>query len=156
MKLSAIFTGKTKEPYLQEGVEEYLKRIRRYISFDLVVIPDLKASRKMSTEEIRAIEGQQILQRMGPSDHLVLMDERGRQFGSVEFSRYIAGLEQRSGNGIFLIGGPYGFSEEIYTRSNEMISLSKMTFSHQMVRMFFLEQVYRAYTIIRGEPYHHR
>lgn len=156
MKLSLILTGKTKAGYLQEGVNEYLKRIRRYAPLSVEVIPDLKVSRKMNTEEVKKLEGQQILQRLKPSDHVILLDERGKRFSSEGFAAYLESLEGRTGHTVFVVGGAFGFSEEVYKRSDQKISLSDMTFSHQMVRLLFAEQLYRAYTILNGEPYHHK
>lgn len=156
MKLKLILTGKTKAGYLQEGVEEYLKRIRRYAPLTVETIPDLRLSGKMSTGEVKKQEGQQILQRIGPADFVILLDERGKRFTSVAFAQYLEGLEGRTGQTVFITGGAYGFSEEVVARGDQKISLSDMTFSHQMVRLIFSEQLYRAYTILKGEPYHHQ
>jgi 23S rRNA (pseudouridine1915-N3)-methyltransferase len=155
MKLKLILTGKTKAGYLQEGVDEYLKRIRRYAPLTVEVIPDLRVSKKLSTGEVNKREGQQILQRIRPSDFVILLDERGKRFSSVAFSRFLEGLEGRTGQAVFVTGGAYGFSDEVVARCDQKISLSDMTFSHQMVRLIFSEQLYRAYTILNGEPYHH-
>jgi len=156
MKLKLILTGKTKAGYLQEGVDEYLKRIKRYAPLIVETIPDLRVSGKMSTGEVKKMEGQQILQRLKPADHVILLDERGKRFTSEAFAHYLEGLEGRTGQTVFVTGGAYGFSEEVFARGDQKISLSDMTFSHQMVRLIFSEQLYRAYTILNGEPYHHK
>ncbi len=150
-----MFTGKTKEAYLDEGVDEYLKRIARYVPCKCIIVPDLKISGKAGQEQVKEAEGEQILKRIGHTDHVILLDESGKMFGSVEFARYLEKLEGRTGHTVFVAGGPYGFSEEVYLRANAKLSLSRMTFSHQMVRLIFAEQLYRAFTILKGEPYHH-
>jgi 23S rRNA (pseudouridine1915-N3)-methyltransferase len=157
MKIKLIAIGKTDRQDLHQMIEEYCKRIGHYCPFEMEIIPDLKKARKAPEMEQKRLEGLEILKRLSPSDHLVLLDERGKEYSSVDFSKYIQ-KKMNSGlrNLFFVIGGPYGFSHEIYTRANESISLSKMTFSHQMVRLFFNEQLYRALTIIKNEPYHHR
>lgn len=156
MRIKLIAVGKTVEPYLKKGVEIYLDRLSHYVPFSLTELPDLKQTASLSEEQIKKKEGEMILKAVRPSDHLVLMDERGQMFSSKDWAR---DLEQKSvrlqGDLVFVIGGPYGFSGEVYARANGMISLSKMTFSHQMVRLIFVEQLYRAHTIIKGEPYHH-
>ncbi len=156
MKITLILTGKTKAGYLQEGVDDYLKRIHRYVPLAVEIIPDLKVSKKMSTEQVKKLEGQQILQRIRSADHVVLLDERGKRFTSEAFAAYLQSLEGRTGQTSFITGGAYGFSEEVYARCDQKISLSDMTFSHQMVRLIFSEQLYRAYSILNGEPYHHK
>lgn len=156
MRISLILIGKTKERYLQEGIEEYVKRLKRYIPFKVEVIPDGKHSRKTDVNLVKKSEGEQILQRVRNQDHVILLDERGKTFSSEGFATHLADLEGKTGSVVFVVGGAYGFSEEVYGRANEKFSLSKMTFSHQMVRLIFTEQLYRAYTILRGEPYHHK
>ncbi len=156
MKITLIVTGKTKERYLKEGIEEYVKRIRHYVPFSLLTLPDLKVSKKNNRELLMKQEAVQFLDRIKPADYLVLLDERGKNHSSEEFAGYISGMEGRTGHMVFLIGGAYGFSDEIYSRANDKLSLSSMTFSHQMVRLIFTEQLYRAFTILKGEPYHHR
>ncbi|MEX0983349.1 MAG: 23S rRNA (pseudouridine(1915)-N(3))-methyltransferase RlmH [Bacteroidales bacterium] len=155
MRLTVIFTGKTKERYLKEGVGEYLKRMERYAPLTSITIPDPKISGKADREQVKRTEGEQILKNIRPGDHVILLDEAGQMFGSVEFAKHLSALEGRTGHAVFVIGGPYGFSDEVYRRADAKISLSAMTFSHQMVRLIFTEQLYRAYTILRGEPYHH-
>ncbi|MEI8114250.1 MAG: 23S rRNA (pseudouridine(1915)-N(3))-methyltransferase RlmH [Bacteroidia bacterium] len=157
MKICLLVIGKTDEEYLQKGIELFMKRIPHYISFEMKVIPDLKNSKNLSEEQQKAKEGELILQQLTSSDELLLLDEQGFEISSVDFARF---LEKKMISGIkrlvLLIGGPYGFSESVYARANGKVSLSKMTFSHQMVRLIFLEQLYRAMTILKGEPYHHQ
>ena len=157
MKICLIVVGKTDEAYLQKGIEIFLKRIPHYISFEMKVIPDLKSSKNLSESQQKEKEGDLILQQISPSDELFLLDEQGFETSSVEFARF---LEKKMVSGIkrlvFVIGGPYGFSGTVYGRATEKLSLSKMTFSHQMVRLIFVEQLYRAMSILKGEPYHHQ
>lgn len=157
MQIRLIAVGKTDHAAIQTLLEEYSKRLGFYIKFELEIIPDLKNSKNLSEASQKEKEGELILKKVQTSDELVLLDEQGKQYSSVDFSDYLqkkmnAGLKQL----IFVIGGPYGFSAEVYQRANGKISLSKMTFSHQMVRVFFVEQLYRAFTILKNEPYHHQ
>jgi len=158
MKIKFMQVGKTVEDYLRTGVSLYENRLVHYAPFSVETVPDLKNAKSLSEEEIKRQEGKMILERLSQSDMLILLDENGKQFSSVDFASYIDKLGQTAGNRqiVFLIGGPYGFSDEVYGRAEGKVSLSKMTYSHQMVRLIFLEQLYRAFTIIRGEPYHHR
>ena len=156
MTIKLIAIGKTDHAAIISLIEEYSKRLNFYIKFELEIIPDLKNTKSLSEVLQKEKEGELILKNLNTSDELILLDERGKSFGSVEFSEYLqkkmnSGLKQL----IFVIGGPYGFSDQVYSRSNGKISLSKMTFSHQMIRPFFIEQLYRAMTILRNEPYHH-
>jgi 23S rRNA (pseudouridine1915-N3)-methyltransferase len=157
MKICLLVIGKTDDIYLQNGIEIYLKRIPHYIPFELKTIPDLKNSKNLSEEQQKEKEGELILQQLNSSDEVLLLDELGFEASSVDFARF---LEKKMGSGIkrlvFIIGGPYGFSGSVYSRANGKVSLSKMTFSHQMVRLIFTEQLYRAMTILKGEPYHHQ
>ena len=157
MQIKLIAVGKTDSRAIQELIDEYVKRLGFYIKFEFEIIPDLKNTKSLSESSQKEKEGELILKKLQNADELILLDENGKQFSSIDFSDYLqkkmnSGLKQL----VFVIGGPYGFSEEIYQRANGKISLSKMTFSHQMVRVFFIEQVYRAYTILRNEPYHHQ
>lgn len=157
MQIKLLAVGKTDHTELQSLIEEYVKRLGFYIKFELEIIQDLKNTKSLSEASQKEKEGEMILKKTQASDALILLDENGKQYSSVDFSTYIqkkmnSGLKQL----IFVIGGPYGFSDAVYQRANGMISLSKMTFSHQMVRLFFVEQLYRAFTIIRNEPYHHQ
>ncbi len=157
MKIKIIVIGKTHKKFLVEGENEYLNRIQHYIQVEKIEIPDLKKAKHLSESQIKDQEGQLILNKIDSSDWVVLLDEKGKQYGSVEFSKW---NQERMNRGLkqitFVVGGPYGFSDEVYVRANEKISLSKMTFSHQMIRMFFIEQLYRAFTILKNEPYHHQ
>ncbi len=156
MKITLIAVGKTEDKYLIEGIDKYLNRLKHYISFNLVIIPDIKNVKNMSQEQQKSKEAQLILKNVSASDMLILLDEGGKNYTSVGFSeqlnKYMIGSIQHV---VFVIGGPYGFDPTVYNRSNSKLSLSNMTFSHQMVRLFFVEQLYRAFTIQRGEPYHH-
>ncbi|MBL1280564.1 MAG: 23S rRNA (pseudouridine(1915)-N(3))-methyltransferase RlmH [Fluviicola sp.] len=156
MKIKLICVGKTTSNYLIEGENEYLKRLKHFSSVEKIEIPELKNAKKMSESEIKKQEGELILKKVDSSDYLILLDENGTEYNSVHFSRF---LQKRMNSGVktisFVIGGAYGFSEDVYNKSQSKISLSKMTFSHQMVRVFFLEQVYRGFSILKGMPYHH-
>ena len=156
MKITLLVVGKTDVKWVKEGLELYIARLKHYVPFSLLEIPELKNVSSLGKEQIKLREGDLILKSVKPSDMVVLMDERGKQYTSMEFSAFIQGRMLQGGKDIvFVIGGAYGFSEAVYSRSNLSISLSKMTFSHQMVRTIFVEQLYRAFTIIKGEPYHH-
>ncbi|SNS10283.1 23S rRNA (pseudouridine1915-N3)-methyltransferase [Belliella buryatensis] len=157
MQIKLIAVGKTDSRAIQELIEEYVKRLGFYIKFDFEIIPDLKNTKSLSESNQKEKEGELILKKLQSADELILLDENGKQFSSVDFSEYLqkkmnSGLKQL----VFVIGGPYGFSDAIYQRANGKVSLSKMTFSHQMVRVFFIEQIYRAFTILKNEPYHHQ
>lgn len=157
MKICLLVIGKTDEEYLRKGLEIFTRRIPHYIPFEMKVIPDVKHSKNLSEDQQKDKEGELIIQQIQPGDDLFLLDEQGLEISSIDFARF---LEKKMISGIkrlvFVIGGPYGFSPGIYARANGRISLSKMTFSHQMVRLIFTEQLYRALTIIKGEPYHHQ
>lgn len=147
--------GKTRDPFIKEGVELFRKRVVRYIPFKIETLPDLKNTRNLTMKEVQNQEAALLLKRIKPTDHLVLLDERGQEYNSISFAENLNSLEGRVSHLVFVIGGPYGFSEEVYHRANGKLSLSRLTFSHQLVRLIFLEQLYRAYTILKGEPYHH-
>lgn len=157
MKITLLAIGKTDHPDLISLIEEYVKRLQFYISFEMIILPDLKNSRNLSESLQKKAEGESILNAVIPSDFVVLLDEKGKSYSSESFADF---LQKRMNSGlknlVFVIGGPYGFSDEVYQRANGKISLSAMTFSHQMVRLFFIEQLYRGFTILRNEPYHHR
>jgi len=156
MKITLLTVGKTTNPHLIKLQEEYQNRLKFYITFELVVIPELKNTKSLSIPEQVEKEADLILKQIELNDKVVLLDEKGKQFTSVAFSEYIAKKIMASHKRmIFVVGGPYGFSERIYQRANNKISLSTMTFSHQMIRLIFIEQLYRAFTILKGEPYHH-
>lgn len=157
MNIKLIAIGKTDDKNLQTLIEDYKKRLGHYIRFEFEIIPDLKKAKHLSEVQQKTQEGELILSKTEKSDVLILLDENGKQMDSVAFSNY---LQKHMNSGIktliFVIGGPYGFSDEVYNRANGKLGLSKMTFSHQMVRLFFIEQLYRGFTILRNEPYHHR
>ena len=155
MKTILILVGKTTDKHFQAGITDYAERISHYLPFEIVTISELKNTKSLSEEQQKTTEGELILKQLQPSDTVVLLDEHGREFRSVEYAQWLARKQQTARRLIYVIGGPYGFSEAVYARANEKISLSKMTFSHQMVRLIFTEQLYRACTIIKGEPYHH-
>ncbi|MEY3643597.1 MAG: hypothetical protein RLZZ207_291 [Bacteroidota bacterium] len=156
MQIKLLALGKTDNKAIQDLIEDYSNRLGHYIRFELEVIPDLKQSKSLSESLQKEKEGELILKKLGSSDELILLDERGKSYSSLEYADFLqkkmnSGLKQL----VLVIGGPYGFSAAVYARSNGTISLSKMTFSHQMIRPFVVEQLYRAMTILRNEPYHH-
>jgi 23S rRNA (pseudouridine1915-N3)-methyltransferase len=156
LKITLIAVGKTEDKYLIEGIEKYLNRLKHYINFTVNIIPDIKNTKNLSEFQQKNKEAELISKQISSSDVVVLLDEQGKKLSSVAFSQYLN--KQMIGsvqNLVFIIGGPYGFDESIYKRANSSISLSEMTFSHQMVRLFFVEQLYRAFTILKNEPYHH-
>jgi 23S rRNA (pseudouridine1915-N3)-methyltransferase len=156
VKVKFICIGKTGKDFLVAGENEYLNRLKHYISVEKIEIPDLKNAKKLTKEQIKDQEGREILAKVQSGETLILLDERGKTFSSVGFSEFIQQKFNQGGKGLcFVVGGAYGFSQEVYDKSNGKISLSSMTFSHQMVRMIFFEQLYRAMTILKGEPYHH-
>lgn len=155
MKITLLVVGKTTDAHIEVLIQEYQKRLTHYISFALQIIPELKNTKSLTPEQQKQAEAELILRTITPSTDLVLLDEHGKEFRSVEFADYVQKRMSSGRDVVFVVGGPYGFSEGVYQRANGKISLSKMTFSHQMVRLFFVEQLYRAMTILRGEPYHH-
>lgn len=156
MKISLLVVGKTVHSYLNQGIDEYTKRISRYCPFSIQYIADAKTTKSLSQEQQKQLEGGNIAAALDKSDYVVLLDEHGKEFTSVDFSAYIERKMQSVPKRlVFIIGGPYGFSKEIYGRANEKISLSKMTFPHDLIRLVFTEQLYRAFSIIHHEPYHH-
>ena len=152
MKIALIVIGKTDAGYFVEAINEYKNRLVHYIPFEMEVIPDIKNVKNLSESQQKEREGDLILKALQPGDYLVLLDEKGKEFTSVQFSTYI---ERKTKRLVFVVGGPYGFSDAVYKAAAEKISLSKMTFSHQMIRLIFIEQLYRAMTILNNEPYHH-
>lgn len=156
MKIILILNGKTEDDHIIKGFAVYEQRLKHYISFETIVIPALKNTKALSIEQQKQKEGELVLKGLQSSDKLILLDEKGKEYDSLDFSGFIQ-QQMNSGikNLVFVVGGPYGFSNEVYKRANGKISLSKMTFSHQMVRLFFVEQIYRAMTILKNEPYHH-
>lgn len=155
MKTELILVSKTTDKQLAVGINDYTERISHYIPFEITVIPDLKNTKSLTEEQQKNKEGELILQKLQPSDTVVLLDEHGKEYRSIEFADWLQRKQNTARRLVFVVGGPYGFSDAVYARANEKLSLSKMTFSHQMVRLLFVEQIYRACTIIKGEPYHH-
>ncbi|MFP5078894.1 23S rRNA (pseudouridine(1915)-N(3))-methyltransferase RlmH [Pedobacter sp. JCM 36344] len=156
MKITLLVVGKTEDKYLIEGIDKYLGRLKHYINFNMLIIPDIKNTKNLTEAQQKAKEAELILKQINNPDMIILMDERGKKYTSIQFSeylnKYMIGSVQQL---IFVIGGPYGFDQTVYDRANGKISLSDMTFSHQMVRLFLAEQLYRAFSILKGEPYHH-
>lgn len=156
MKLKIIYVGKTETDYLVKACEQYEKRLRNYLPIEIITIPALKNTKSLNIEQQKTKEGQLILSKIDSSDLLVLLDEKGKEFRSIEFAKY---FQNRMNSGIkslcFVIGGPFGFSKDVYAKAQQKIAISKMTFSHQMIRLLLLEQTYRAMSILRNEPYHH-
>ena len=156
MKIVLVVVGKTNEKYLIEGISDYQKRLKHYINFEIVEILNIKNAKNFSEKQLIKKEGEMILKQINTSDYLVLLDDQGNDFSSPSFAEK---LQQWMISGkkrlVFVVGGAYGFSQQVYDRGNEKLSLSKMTFSHQMVRLFFVEQLYRGYSILNNEPYHH-
>jgi len=156
MKITLLAVGKTEDKYLIEGIDKYLNRLKHYIGFNFVIIPNIKNTKNLTQAQQKTKEAELILKQVNNLDTVILMDEKGKKYTSVHFADYLnkqmIGSVQQI---VFIIGGPYGFDESVYKRANGSISLSDMTFSHQMVRLFFVEQLYRAFSILKGEPYHH-
>ncbi|QEK50374.1 23S rRNA (pseudouridine(1915)-N(3))-methyltransferase RlmH [Pedobacter aquae] len=156
MKITLLTVGKTEDKYILEGIEKYLKRLKHYIKFEIIEIPELKKTKSLSEDQQKNKEAEIIFKQLNHTDHVVLLDERGKELSSMHFADFmnkkmIGSVQQL----VFIVGGPYGFDASLHQRAQDKLSLSKMTFSHQMVRLFFVEQVYRAFTILKGEPYHH-
>lgn len=156
MKLLLMAVGKTTQPIIRKGVDDYLARLRHYLPIDVEIIADIKKTSALTVDKQKEQEGEAMLRRIEPSDRLILLDENGKELTSREFAAY---MEKQMASGVkrlvFAVGGPYGFSPAVYQRADGKLSLSRMTFNHEMVRLFFAEQLYRAQTILRGEPYHH-
>ncbi|MBO6082195.1 MAG: 23S rRNA (pseudouridine(1915)-N(3))-methyltransferase RlmH [Bacteroidales bacterium] len=155
MKLTLLTVGKTDVRWVRDGLDLYVSRLKHYVPFSLVEIPELKNASALSQDQIKEREGELILAALKPADEVVLLDEHGKQYRSVEFAQYLQERMNRGRDLVFVVGGAYGFSQKVYDRAPGRLSLSPMTFSHQMVRTVFAEQLYRAFTILRGEPYHH-
>ena len=156
MKITLLTVGKTDKDWVRQGMEIYVSRLKHYIPFSVVEIPELKNVSALTKDQIKAREGELILKNIKPTDDMIILDERGKEYSSTELAKVIQDKISYTGKDmVYVIGGAYGFSEDVYQRANSKISLSRMTFSHQMVRAIFVEQIYRAFTIMRGEPYHH-
>ena len=156
MKITLLTVGKTDKDWVRQGMDIYVSRLKHYIPFSVVEIPELRNVSAMTKDQIKTKEGELILKQIKPADDLILLDERGKEYTSVELAKVIQDKISYTGKDmVYVIGGAYGFSDAVYQRANSKISLSRMTFSHQMVRAIFVEQIYRAFTIMKGEPYHH-
>jgi 23S rRNA (pseudouridine1915-N3)-methyltransferase len=155
MKITLLVVGKTTDIHIDSLIQEYLKRLTHYVPFALQVIPEIKNTKALTPEQQKQAEGELILRTVAPNTKMILLDEHGKEFRSIEYAEYLQKVMLSGQDMVVVVGGPYGFSDAVYQRANGKISLSKMTFSHQMVRLFFVEQTYRAMTILRGEPYHH-
>lgn len=155
MKTELILVGKTVNKHFIAGINDYVERIGHYMPFSITTIPELKNTKTLTEQQQKDKEGELILKQIQPSDTVVLLDEHGKEFRSIELASWLERQQQVARRLVFVIGGPYGFSQDVYARANDKLSLSRMTFSHQMVRLIFTEAIYRACTIIKGEPYHH-
>ncbi|MBO4593951.1 MAG: 23S rRNA (pseudouridine(1915)-N(3))-methyltransferase RlmH [Bacteroidaceae bacterium] len=157
MKFLLLVIGKTTSPALVRLIDDYVERIGHFLPFSIEELPELRNTKSLSQQQQKALEGKALLAKLKADDHIVLLDEHGRQFSSTGFADYIKKKQQLGGTGriVFIIGGPYGFAPEVYERANDQLSLSQMTFSHQMIRLLFVEQLYRALTILNHLPYHH-
>ncbi len=155
MKITLLVVGKTTDSHLQALIADYEKRLTHYLPFTLQVIPELKNAKSLRQEQQKQAEGELILKTLDNSTMLILLDEHGKEYRSIDFAQQISKLQSAGRNVMFVVGGPYGFSDAVYQRAEGKISLSQMTFSHQMIRLIFIEQLYRAMTILKGEPYHH-
>ena len=155
MKMTLLVTGKTGDARLASLIQDYQQRLTHYVPFEFVMLPDIKNAKSLSEEQLKTAEGEAILRWLTPSMEVVLLDEHGREFRSIEYAEWLQKKMSAGKDLVLVIGGAYGFSKEVYDRADGKISLSKMTFSHQMIRLMAIEQIYRAMTILRGEPYHH-
>lgn len=156
MKITLLTVGKTDKEWVRQGMDIYVSRLKHYVPFSVVEIPELRNVSALTKDQIKTREGELILKNIRPTDDVILLDERGKEYTSVELAKVIQDKMSYTGKDmVYVIGGAYGFSEAVYQRANSKISLSRMTFSHQMVRAIFVEQIYRAFTIMKGEPYHH-
>ena len=156
MKIALLQVGKTSERYLAEGIAAFEDRIRKYSAFEIITIPDLRSTRSMPVKDQKAREGEKILHFFNKDDYIVILDDKGKEFSTMEFSSWLEKiLILQKKRILFVTGGAWGFSDEVYRKADMRLSLSRLTFSHQMVRLLFIEQLYRAFTVIKGEPYHH-
>jgi 23S rRNA (pseudouridine1915-N3)-methyltransferase len=156
MKITFLTVGKTEDAYLKDGIDKYVKRLKHYTKLSIIEIDELKNTKALTQEQQKTKEAELILKKITPLDYVILLDEKGMEFSSSQFAAYLNKKAIGSVTSlVFVVGGPYGFDQSVYARANDKLSLSAMTFSHQMVRLFFTEQLYRAFTIIKGEPYHH-
>lgn len=156
MKITLLTVGKTEDAYIRDGIDKYVKRLKHYARFEIVDLPELKNTKALTQDQQKSKEAEMLLKKITNTDYVVLLDEKGLEFTSSQFATWLDKKAVGSTSSIiFIVGGPYGFDATVYARANDKLSLSRMTFSHQMVRLFFTEQLYRAFTILKGEPYHH-
>ncbi|MGI6338015.1 MAG: 23S rRNA (pseudouridine(1915)-N(3))-methyltransferase RlmH [Bacteroidales bacterium] len=156
MRIALIFTGKTTERFIKEGIDNYINRISKYITFEIITIPEIKNTRNMPVREQKIKEGAKIFQSIRSDDYVILLDEKGTEYTTAEFAgMFEKALMVQRKRIVFIIGGPWGFADEVYSKAQLVLSLSRLTFSHQLVRLLFLEQLYRILTVINGDPYHH-
>ena len=156
MKITFLTVGKTEDAYLKDGIDKYVKRLKHYTKLEMVDLPELKNTKALTEQQQKTREAELIFKKISPLDHVILLDEKGMEFTSKQVAAYIDKKSISSTSSlVFVVGVPYGFDQSVYERANDKLSLSRMTFSHQMIRLFFTEQLYRAYTILKGEPYHH-
>ena len=156
MKITFLTVGKTEDTYLKDGIEKYVKRLKHYTRLELIDLAELKNTKALTPDQQKTKEAEMILKKIVPTDYVILLDENGAELTSKQFANYLDKKAiSATASLVFVVGGPYGFDETVYSRANDKVSLSRMTFSHQMVRLFFVEQLYRAFTFIKGEPYHH-
>jgi len=155
MKITFLVIGKTEDDYLKEGIDKYVKRLKHYTKLEVIEVPELKNTKALTQDQQKNKEAELLLKKINVTDYVVLLDERGAELSSKQFARYLEKRALAGADVVFIVGGPYGFDQSVYSRANDKLSLSRMTFSHQMIRLFFTEQLYRAFTILKGEPYHH-
>ncbi len=156
MRITLLECGRTRDLFIREGIDLFRKRVERYAPFRIDTLPDLKNTGSMTMKEVQEKEAVQMLKRVKEGDFLILLDERGKEYNSISFAEYLNSLEGNVSHLVFAIGGPYGFAQKVCQRANTSVALSRLTFSHQLVRLIFMEQLYRAFTILKGEPYHHQ
>jgi len=155
MKITFLVIGKTEDCYLKEGIDKYVKRLKHYTRLEVVELPELKNTKALTQDQQKAKEAELLFKKINATDYVILLDERGAELSSKQFAGYLEKRAHAAAGLVFIVGGPYGFDQSVYARANDKLSLSRMTFSHQMIRLFFTEQLYRAFTILKGEPYHH-
>ncbi|MFD0750040.1 23S rRNA (pseudouridine(1915)-N(3))-methyltransferase RlmH [Mucilaginibacter calamicampi] len=155
MKITFLVIGKTEDNYLKEGIDKYVKRLKHYTKLEVVELPELKNTKALTQDQQKTKEAELLLKKINVTDFVILLDEHGAELSSKQFANYLEKRGHAAADIVFIVGGPYGFDQSVYNRANDKLSLSRMTFSHQMIRLLFTEQLYRAFTILKGEPYHH-
>jgi len=155
MKITFLVLGKTEDAYLKDGIDKYVKRLKHYTRLEVAELPELKNTKALTQDQQKAKEAELLFKKINATDYVILLDERGAELSSKQFATYLEKRAHAGADIIFIVGGPYGFDQSVYDRANDKLSLSRMTFSHQMIRLLFTEQLYRAFTILKGEPYHH-